>query len=72
MSDDQKPMFSKDEERRPLLTEEEPRDSCFHDAATIVVAIELGCPRPDFWRRDRRSACGHDGAHVEHDAHDAQ
>ena len=42
-----KPMFSNDDERRPLLTEEELRHACFHDAATIVVAIELGCEFED-------------------------
>ena len=43
MFDYQKPMFSDDEERRPLMTEEELRDACLHDAATIVVAYVLGC-----------------------------
>ena len=47
MSDYQKPMFSEDDERRPLMTEEELRDACLHDAATIVVAVELGCEFED-------------------------
>jgi hypothetical protein len=47
MLDYQKPRVSKDEERRPLLTEEELRDACLHCAATIVVAIELGCEFKD-------------------------
>jgi hypothetical protein len=42
-----KAMFSDDEERRPLLTEEELRDACFHDAATIVVAFVYGCEFED-------------------------
>ena len=47
MSDYQKPMFSEDDERRPLMTEEELRDACLHNAATIVVAVELGCEFED-------------------------
>jgi hypothetical protein len=39
-----KPMFS---ENRPLLTETELRDACLHAAATIVVAVELGCEFED-------------------------
>jgi hypothetical protein len=47
MANYQKPMFSGDDERRPLLTEEELLDACLHCAATIVVAIELGCEFKD-------------------------
>jgi hypothetical protein len=43
----QKPMFSEDGERRPLLTEEELYDACLHDAATIVIAFVLGCEFKD-------------------------
>jgi hypothetical protein len=39
----QKPMFSDDDERRPLLSEEDLRDACLHAAATIVVAFALEC-----------------------------
>jgi hypothetical protein len=42
-----KPVFSEDEERLPLLTEDELRDACLHCAATIVVAVELGCEFED-------------------------
>ena len=38
-----KPMFSEDGENRCLLTEEELYDECLHAAATIVVALVLGC-----------------------------
>jgi hypothetical protein len=38
----QKPMFSEDGERRPLMTAEELHDACLHDAATIVVAFKMG------------------------------
>ena len=47
MSTDQKPMFSDDEEQRPLLTEEELHDACLHAAATVIVAVELGCEFED-------------------------
>jgi hypothetical protein len=47
MSDHQKPRFSKDGERRPLLTETELRDACLYTAATIVVAFSLGCEFED-------------------------
>ena len=47
MLDYQKPMFSEDEERRPLLTEPELYDACLHDAATIVVAFMYGCEFED-------------------------
>jgi hypothetical protein len=43
----QKPMVSDDDERRPLMTEEELRDACLHAAATIVVAVALGCEFED-------------------------
>jgi hypothetical protein len=43
----QKPMFSEDEERRPLLTEEELYDACLHAAATVVIAVALGCKFED-------------------------
>ena len=43
MVNSQKPMFSEDEEHRPLLTPEELRDACIHTAATIVVAFVYGC-----------------------------
>ena len=43
----QKPMFSDDNERRPLMTEDELRDTCLHAAATIVVAFVLGCEFED-------------------------
>jgi hypothetical protein len=43
----QKPMFSEDGERRPLLAEEELYDACLHDAATIVIAFVLGCEFKD-------------------------
>ena len=43
----QKPMFSEDGERRPLLTEEELYDACLHDAATIIIAFVLGCEFKD-------------------------
>jgi hypothetical protein len=43
----QKPMFSEDGERRPLLTEEELHDACLHNAATIVIAFVLGCEFKD-------------------------
>ena len=42
-----KPMFSEDDEQRPLLTKEEPRDACLHAAATIVVATMFGCEFED-------------------------
>jgi hypothetical protein len=42
-----KPMVSDDDEQRPLMTEEELRDACLHTAATIVVAVELGCEFED-------------------------
>jgi hypothetical protein len=43
----QKPMVSDDDERRPLMTEEGLRDACLHAAATIVVAVALGCEFED-------------------------
>jgi hypothetical protein len=43
----QKPMFNDDEEQRPLLTETELCDACFHAAATITVAFALGCEFED-------------------------
>jgi hypothetical protein len=43
----QKPVFSDDEDRRRLLTEEELRDARLHAAATIVVANALGCEFED-------------------------
>ena len=42
-----KPRFSEDKERRPLLTKAELSDACLHCAATIVVAVELGCEFED-------------------------
>jgi hypothetical protein len=39
------PRFSDDEEQR--LTEEELSDACLHCAATIIVAVELGCEFED-------------------------
>jgi hypothetical protein len=42
-----KPMFSEDEERRPLLCEEDLRDACLHAAATIVVTTMFGCEFED-------------------------
>jgi hypothetical protein len=42
----QKPMFS-DDERRPLMTEDELRDACLRAAATIVVATMFGCEFED-------------------------
>ncbi len=47
MLDSPKEMFSDDEERRPLMTEEELRDACLHATATIVVAFVLGCEFKD-------------------------
>jgi hypothetical protein len=47
-----KPQFSDDEERRPLLTEEELRDACLHNAATIVVAFLFGCEFEHCWLND--------------------
>jgi hypothetical protein len=47
MPDEQKPMFSDDEEQRPLLTKKELRDTCLHNAATIVIAFVLGCEFED-------------------------
>jgi hypothetical protein len=43
----QKPMFSDDDERRPFMTAQELSDACLHDAATIVIAVELGCEFED-------------------------
>jgi hypothetical protein len=43
----QKSMFSDDDEQRPLMTEEELRDACLHAAATVVVAVALGCEFED-------------------------
>ena len=42
MANYQKPMFSENGGRRPLLTPEELRDACIHTAATIVVAFVYG------------------------------
>ena len=42
-----KPMLSDDDEERPLMTEEELKDACLHAAATIVVAVALGCEFED-------------------------
>ena len=42
-----KAMFSDDEEQRPLMTEEELRDACLHAAATVVIAVALGCEFED-------------------------
>ena len=42
-----KPMFSDDDEERPLMTEEELHDACLHSAATIVVAVALGAEFQD-------------------------
>jgi hypothetical protein len=47
MLDYQKPMFSDDDEQRPLMSEEELRDACLHAAATIVIAVALGCEFED-------------------------
>ena len=47
MVNSQKPMFSEDEEHRPLLTPEELRDACIHTAATVVVAFVYGCEFKD-------------------------
>jgi hypothetical protein len=35
--------FSEDDERRPLMTEEELHDASLHAAATVIVAYVLGC-----------------------------
>jgi hypothetical protein len=43
----QKSMFSDDDEQRPLMTEEELRDACLHAAATVVIAVALGCEFED-------------------------
>ena len=37
----------KDGERSPLMTRGELRDACLHNAATIVIAVELGCEFKD-------------------------
>ncbi len=42
MSEYHKPTMGEDG-KRPLLTEGELHDACFHDAATVVVAYVLGC-----------------------------
>lgn len=36
-----------DGERGPLMTKGELSDACLHDAATIVIAVELGCEFED-------------------------
>jgi hypothetical protein len=47
MSDTAKPMLSEDDEQRPLMSEDELHDACLHAAATIVVAVALGCEFED-------------------------